>query len=97
MKNENKQDDMISIMEHLLKYVPAVTVDDSIVDPETDGVIISSQKLHPILFGGERLTAERICGCRRTRSNATNTADQLQGLVPVIEGWHSKIALLKVH
>ena len=81
MKNENKQDDMISIMEHLLKYVPAVTVDDSIVDPETDErVIISSQKLHPVLFG-----------------NATNTAEKLQGLVPVIEDWHSKVALLKVH
>ena len=35
MKNE-KKDDMISIMEHLLKYVPAVTVDDSIVDTETE-------------------------------------------------------------
>ena len=36
MKNENKQDDMISIMEHLLKNVPAVIVDDSIVNPETE-------------------------------------------------------------
>lgn len=35
MKNENKQDKMISIMEHLLKYIPAATVSDSIVDHET--------------------------------------------------------------
>ena len=97
MKNENKHDDMISIMEHLLQYVPAVTVEESVVDPESNETVsIISQKLHHVLFGGDQLTAERIRGCRRTRCNATNTADKLQGLVPVIEDWHSKVALLKV-
>jgi len=98
MKNENKQDDMISIMEHLLRYVPAVTVDHSVVDPETEEtVIISSQRLHPVLFGGDQLTTERVRGCRRTRSNATKTVEKLEGLIPVVEDWHSKVALLKVY
>ena len=34
------------------------------------------------------MTAERIRDCRRTRSNATNTVEKLQGLTPVIEDWH---------
>lgn len=97
IKNDNKQDDMISIMEHLLKHVPAVTVDNNVVDPESgETITVKSQKLHHVLFGGDQLTAERVRGCRRTRSNATNTAEKLQGLIPVIEDWHSKVALLKV-
>ena len=79
--------------------MPAVTVHDSVVNPETDErIIIRSQKLHPVLFGGDQLTDERIRGCRRTRSNATNTAEKLQQrLLPVIEDWYSKVALWKVH
>ena len=82
----------------IIQYVPDVTIDDSVVDPETDErIIIRSQKLRPVLFGGDQLTAERMHGCRRTRSNATNTAEKLQGLLPVIEDWYSKVALWKVH
>ena len=78
--------------------MPAVTIDNSVVDPETDErIIIRSQKLRPVLFGGDQLMAERIHECRRTRSNATNTAEKLQGLLPVIEDWYSKVALWKVH
>ena len=34
MKNENKNEDMFSIMEFLLKYVPSLTLIDSVIDPE---------------------------------------------------------------
>lgn len=97
MKNENKNEDMISILEHLHKYVPSVTTVDSIFDPETnESVTFESQEVHRVLFGGDQLTAERIRGCRRSRSNADKPACQLNGLLPDIEDWHSKVALLKV-
>lgn len=51
MKNENKNEDIISILEHLHEYVPSVTTVDSIVNPETnESVTLESQKVHRVLF-----------------------------------------------
>ena len=108
MKNENKNDDMICILEHLQKYAPALQKIDTVVDPETnESVMVTSQETHWILIGGDQLTVERIRGCRRSRHNADtiagrfrHNADTIAGrlneFIPVVEDWHSKVALLKV-
>jgi len=84
-------------MEFLLKYVPSLTLIDSVTDPDTnESVILKHHKTHPLLFGGNLLTTERVRGCRRSRSNADEAGTKLQGLIPVVEDWHSKVALLKV-
>ena len=45
MKNENKHDDMISILEHMLKFVPAVTRSERVEDPESSDIVeINSQE-----------------------------------------------------
>ena len=97
MKNENKTDEMISILEHLQHYAPTLQAVDSVVDPETNEVVtITSQKTHWLLIGGDQLTVERIRGCRRTRHNADTESGKLKELIPVVEDWHSKVAKLKV-
>ena len=84
-------------MEFLLKYVPSLAVIDSVTDPDTnETVTLKRHKIHPLLFGGDQLTTERARSCRRSRSNADEAESKLQGLIPVVEDWHSKVALLKV-
>ena len=47
-------------------------------------------------IGGDQLTAARIRSSQRVRSNSQRGLDRLEGVVPVIEDWHSKGILLTV-
>ena len=97
MKNENKNDEMVSILKCLQRYAPTLQAVDSFIDPETnEAVTITSQQTHWLLIGGDQLTVERIIGCRRSRSNADVDSDKLKEFIPVVEDWHSKVAILKV-
>ena len=97
MKNESKNDEMICILECLQKYAPSSQKVDTVIDPETEeSVPVTSQETHWILIGGDQLTVERIRGCRRSRHNADTIAGRLNEFIPVVEDWHSKVALLKV-
>lgn len=42
------------------------------------------------------MTAARIRGSQRIRSNSENDVDRLEGLCAVIEDWHAKVVLLQV-
>lgn len=46
--------------------------------------------------GGDQLTAARVRGSQRVRSNSQRGIHRLEGLVPVIEDWHAKGCLLSV-
>ena len=77
-----------------MQYVPSIATVNGIVNPDTEDIVtIVSHKFHSILCGGRSVTVERIHGCKRTRNNA-NTGDEK--FEPVVEDWHSKVALIKV-
>ena len=81
-----------------MQYVPSIATVNGIVNPDTEDIVtIVSHKFHSILCGGDQLTVERIRGCKRTRNNANTGDDKLQGIEPVVEDWHSKVALIKVY
>ena len=88
---------MKDVLVNLQQYVPIKSETDQLVDPD-DGepVEITTDHFHYILFGGDQLTVERATGAKRTRSNESRGVDRLDGLVPVIEDWHSKVIFLKV-
>ena len=46
--------------------------------------------------GGDQLTATRVRGSQRVRSNSQRGCDRLEGLAPVVEDWHAKGCLLSV-
>ena len=98
MKNENKYSEMIDIISNLHQYIPtmetSITTDLS-ADPETVDQPIS-EKLHPLLFGGDQLTAARARGCQELRINSDTSTGRLQGLIPVAEDWHTTVTLLVV-
>ena len=97
LKNETKHEDMVNIMIHLQQYVPFSSTEKKVIDPNNNQEhSMSCDVFHPILFGGDQLTAERAVGSKRCRRNEDRGFDKLAGLTPVIEDWHAKVALLKV-
>jgi L1 cell adhesion molecule like protein len=51
---------------------------------------------HPILLGGDQLTAARARAAQMTLCGESTSTGRLEGLIPVFEDWHAKQALLVV-
>ena len=93
--NENKLSEMCKIMESLQRYVPAIP-DIRTFDVCEKHVRVEDSKFCDVLFGGDQLTVARTRGAAAIRSSHDTTFDRLEGLVPVIEDWHARVALVKV-
>ena len=96
MKNENKTDEMVDILDDLHKYVPSErSTQEFLIAP---GKVFSLQLDHfsHMLLGGDQLIVARIRGAQRIRRNSYNGRDRVEGLVPVVEDWHAKVCFLKV-
>ena len=48
-------------------------------------------------FGGDQLTKARARGAKKTRMNSTSAEQRLDGLIPCVEDWHTKLVLIEVH
>ena len=98
LKNEVKHSDMVSILEHTHTYIPTVTTEEVIECDDSDGeeIITKNDRFHHILYGGDQLTTERMRGAKNVRSNACRGKERLEGVVPMVEDWHTKVVLLKV-
>ena len=42
------------------------------------------------------MTAARVRGCKRIRSNAERGKERLEGFTALVEDWHAKVAFLGV-
>ena len=88
---------MISIMEHAHQYVPATTKDVDIEFPTlNEKLSINVTEYHRLLFGGDQLTAKRGRGSQRIRCNSITPSEQISGLVPTSDDWHTKVVFLMV-
>lgn len=79
-KNENKTEEMISIMEELHQYVPDA----------------STSNFTQVPFAGDQLTAARAREALAIRINSKNSAASLRGLVPFSVDWHAKVNYISV-
>ena len=52
--------------------------------------------LHSLLFGGDQLTAARIRGAQEGKCDSVKASKRFEGLIPVIEDWHTKVIVLEV-
>ena len=84
LKNENINGEMIEIMENLHQYVP------------TKSVGSSREIAENYLFGGDQLTCARARSAKRHRQDSATAVERLEGLLPVIEDWHTKMWLFEV-
>ena len=49
-----------------------------------------------IMLGGDQLTSARVRGTHRARCNSDSARNRLEGIIPVIEDWHTKMTVMKV-
>ncbi len=90
-KSETTLEEMVEILKILQKYVPTVSTEETVPITGTDeSVVVTNDKFHKILIGGDQLTAARIRGSQRIVSNSERGKDKLEGFVAVVEDWHTK-------
>ena len=91
---------MISILEELHKYVPKITTTTQVKviqnDETEEESTIYEDNVHRILLGGDQLTAARVRGAQRIRSNSERTLHKLTAFEAVCEDWHAKGIILSV-
>ena len=81
-------------MTHLQTYVPRNT-EDELLHPVTNETFkVNIDNFNHIVFGVYQLTVERAIGGKKERCNESRGLERLDGLIPIIEDWQSKVALL---
>ena len=96
-KNENKSSEMVEILTHLHQYVPIQEYTETTMVPETDeSVDVSKAFVHSIFLGGDQLTANRARNAIKAKANEDTPTLRLEGLVAVVEDWHTKLNFLGV-
>ena len=70
-KNENRTDEMTSILQQLHKYIP----------------LDQTGKHINIVLGGDQLTVERARVCQELRKHSIESTEQLGGLTPFAANW----------
>ncbi|XP_019862116.1 PREDICTED: uncharacterized protein LOC109590666, partial [Amphimedon queenslandica] len=58
--------------------------------------MVSADRLHCLLIGGDQLTCKRIETAIELRQNGSTPIHALKGIQPVCEDWHAKKCLLEV-
>lgn len=99
LKSETSHAEMIEILEDLHQYVPRVssTSEKSVTVDGTEEVSsIFQDTFHKILLGGDQLTAARVRGAKKVRSDSERPLHRLEGLEAACEDWHAKGVLLGV-
>eukprot|EP00731_Ephydatia_muelleri_P004394 Em0002g570a len=100
LKNENVLGDMIDILDGLHQYIPTTTTSQTLdVCAEGGHTRAVEVKLHNFSYiplGGDQLTIARIRGSQSIFSNSDNGEERLEGFVPVIEDWHTKMCFMEV-
>ena len=97
LKDENKLDEMVYILQELHRFVPAKSKTTDVPVPNSGEVrSLSEIAFHRLLFGGDQLTAKRARAGVRIRNNSTNSADCLEGLLyPLPKTGTLKLSSLK--
>ena len=91
--------DMIAIMEHAHQYLPCYNKGVDIELPSLNEklhVSVNVTEYHRLLFGDDQLTAKRGRGSQRIRCNSITPSEQISGLVPTSDDWHTKVVFLTV-
>ena len=91
--NENKLDEMCTIMKNIHKYIPKAYHQ---VVYKGEEAAVEEEFFQGILFGGDQLTVCRSRGAQAARCNDDVAVECLDGITPVAEDWHARLTLMRV-
>ncbi len=87
--NENKLDEMSHILEAYMDLVPTHPAEGKHVLPNGSSLAFDNTRFHKILLGGDQLTVARVRGTQALRVSEEKAVDRLEGVIPVVEDWHT--------
>ncbi len=87
---------MGEIMDEYTKLVPTKIDTGHYLLPTHSTVEFDATQFHSILFGGDQLTVARMRGTQILRATEETAVKRLQGILPVVEDWHTRMTFLKV-
>ena len=97
LKSENKTEEMVQIMTQIHDYAPTKCYQEEFIVPGTDEILhIPKARVHPVLFGGDQLTAARARGAKNAKVNSFDPCLGFDGLIPIAEDWHTRLNFLGV-
>lgn len=97
LKDENKGNEMVEIMQLIHHYVPMVETSEDVLVPSLNKQEeVKKARSFPIILHGDYLTAARARGAQRIVINSESPSSRLEGLVPAAADWHTKLKLLSV-
>ena len=97
LHNENKGEEMVKIVSHIQQYVPALNCNDVTYIPSLMRTVATPEVLfHKKLFGGDQLMAACVRGAQTAKSNGKTALNTLDGVIPVVEDWHTEVLLYEV-
>ena len=77
--------------------VSSIISKDITVDlPDGHSINYKDADMGETLFGGDQLTAAHIRGAISICANHSTTLQRLEGLIPTVEDWHTRMTLMKV-
>ena len=94
LKNEMYLTDMCSVLDSFNAYVP-MEESTKCIEVAGDLYFYDDTKLVQLLLFGDQLTVARARSASKLRDTQTEAKDTLQGFVPVIADWHTRICLLE--
>lgn len=88
---------MAQIMEQLHQYVPTQAKSVTTTFEDTgETMTYVEHSFHQICCSGDQLTIARERTAQLVRHHSENELDRLEGLVPVVDDWHTNMTLVKV-
>lgn len=87
---------MVDILTHTHQYVPSMSYKEMKNISTGENVVIEKERMHPILVGGDQMTAARTRSAKKAKVNAETPSKRLEGIVAAYEDWHTKGNLMGV-
>ena len=93
-KDENKIKEMVQILSQLHQYVPQVQYEVQQYLPEiNETVVVHKAKTHTVMLGGDQLSVARTRSAHKVKATP---AKRLDGFIPTVEDWHTKLTMFEV-
>ena len=80
----------MAILKHIADYVPTVRAIREKNISTGEQVQVDASKMHSILVEGDQMTAARARAAKETQLNGQTSFKRLDGIIPVLEDWHTK-------
>ena len=94
--SENNLNDMSKLLENFHKLVPTHDKEGHLTLPNGEMLDFDDTSFFTVLLGGDQLTVARARGAQAMRASHDRPSDRLEGIIPVVEDWHSRMTLMRV-